>query len=135
MGYPSQFILNCLSFFQYALMFFFVTLTFYEGILICLFVCIVFQHNFPRTLEALVLHLLSPVGAEVLTRKFDEIDQQNTEENRYLSIILGVNPDLVVLCYVVTLASLLFFFMVSGTNSTRYSMGFLITNLQQWMLF
>ncbi|CAI0434051.1 unnamed protein product [Linum tenue] len=39
-------------------------------------------HSFPRTLEALVLHLLSPVGAEVLTRKFDEIDQQSTEEHR-----------------------------------------------------
>ncbi|KDP21397.1 hypothetical protein JCGZ_21868 [Jatropha curcas] len=39
-------------------------------------------HNFPRTLEALILHLLSPVGAEVLTRKFDEMDQQNTEEER-----------------------------------------------------
>ena len=32
-----------------------------------------------------MLHLLSPVGAEVLTRKFDEIDQQNTEDDRYLS--------------------------------------------------
>ncbi|CAI0434053.1 unnamed protein product [Linum tenue] len=40
------------------------------------------MHSFPRTLEALVLHLLSPVGAEVLTRKFDEIDQQSTEEHR-----------------------------------------------------
>ncbi|XP_050203422.1 lysine-specific demethylase JMJ31 [Mercurialis annua] len=38
--------------------------------------------NFPRTLEALVLHLLSPIGAEVLTQKFDEMDQQNTEEDR-----------------------------------------------------
>ncbi|KAG4186766.1 hypothetical protein ERO13_A08G063900v2 [Gossypium hirsutum] len=49
-------------------------------------------HNFPRTLEALVLHLLSPVGAEVLTRKFDEIDQQNTEENRnkFYQIFYGV---------------------------------------------
>jgi lysine-specific demethylase 8 len=43
------------------------------------------QHNFPRTLDALILHLLSPVGAEVLTRKFDEIDQQTTEGDRYLS--------------------------------------------------
>ncbi|KAH1227391.1 Lysine-specific demethylase JMJ30 [Glycine max] len=40
------------------------------------------QHNFPRTLEALVLHVLSPVGAEVLTRKFDEMDQQTLEEDR-----------------------------------------------------
>ncbi|KAG6783876.1 hypothetical protein POTOM_009558 [Populus tomentosa] len=39
------------------------------------------QHNFPRTLDALILQLLSPVGAEVLTWKFDEIDQQITEGN------------------------------------------------------
>ncbi|XAR58580.1 tRNAPhe (7-(3-amino-3-carboxypropyl)wyosine37-C2)-hydroxylase [Bertholletia excelsa] len=39
-------------------------------------------HNFPRTLEALILHLLSPVGAEVLTRKFDEMDQLTSEEDR-----------------------------------------------------
>ncbi|KAJ1385542.1 JmjC domain [Sesbania bispinosa] len=39
-------------------------------------------HNFPRTLEALVLHVLSPVGAEVLTRKFDEMDNQTLEEDR-----------------------------------------------------
>lgn len=45
-----------------------------------------FQYNFPRTLEALILHLLSPVGTEVLTRKFDEMDQQITEEDRYLLI-------------------------------------------------
>lgn len=45
----------------------------------------IFQHNFPRTLEALILHLLSPVGAEVLTRKFDEVDQNTTEDDRYLS--------------------------------------------------
>ncbi|XVF80847.1 hypothetical protein PTKIN_Ptkin15bG0107800 [Pterospermum kingtungense] len=43
---------------------------------------ITFQHNFPRTLEALILHLLSPVGAEVLMLKFDEIDQQKTKEDR-----------------------------------------------------
>lgn len=42
-----------------------------------------FQHNFPRTLEALILHMLSPVGAEVLTQKFDGIDQQTSEEDRY----------------------------------------------------
>ncbi|KAK4281212.1 hypothetical protein QN277_012734 [Acacia crassicarpa] len=38
--------------------------------------------NFPKTLEALVLHVLSPVGAEVLTRKFDEMDQQTLAEDR-----------------------------------------------------
>ncbi|ESQ41996.1 hypothetical protein EUTSA_v10013262mg [Eutrema salsugineum] len=37
---------------------------------------------FPRTLEALILHMLSPVAAEVLTQKFDEIDQQTGEEDR-----------------------------------------------------
>ncbi|XWS31519.1 hypothetical protein CRYUN_Cryun23aG0083500 [Craigia yunnanensis] len=49
-------------------------------------------HNFPRTLEALILHLLSPVGAEVLTRKFDEIDKQNTEEdrNKFYQVFYGV---------------------------------------------
>ncbi|GMI73798.1 hypothetical protein like AT5G19840 [Hibiscus trionum] len=49
-------------------------------------------HNFPRTLEALILHLLSPVGAEVLTRKFDEIDQQNTEDdrNKFYQVFYGV---------------------------------------------
>lgn len=39
-------------------------------------------HSFPRTLEALILHMLSPVGAEVLTRKFDELDQHLTDEER-----------------------------------------------------
>ncbi|KAL5068165.1 hypothetical protein RYX36_019052 [Vicia faba] len=38
--------------------------------------------SFPRTLEALVLHVLSPVGIEVLTRKFDEMDEQVLEEDR-----------------------------------------------------
>ncbi|KAL0784729.1 hypothetical protein Bca101_000974 [Brassica carinata] len=37
---------------------------------------------FPRTLEALIIHMLSPVAAEVLTQKFDEIDQQSGEEDR-----------------------------------------------------
>uniref|UniRef100_A0A2P2MTY2 Hypoxia-inducible factor 1 alpha inhibitor n=1 Tax=Rhizophora mucronata TaxID=61149 RepID=A0A2P2MTY2_RHIMU len=41
-----------------------------------------FQHNFRRTLEVLILHLLSPVGAEVLTRKFDEMDQLTSQESR-----------------------------------------------------
>ncbi|KAJ0974075.1 hypothetical protein J5N97_016040 [Dioscorea zingiberensis] len=39
-------------------------------------------HYFPRTLEALVLHMLSPISAEVLTRKFDEMDQQTTKEQQ-----------------------------------------------------
>ncbi|PWA39218.1 2-oxoglutarate (2OG) and Fe(II)-dependent oxygenase superfamily protein [Artemisia annua] len=39
------------------------------------------QH-FPRTLEGLLLHLVSPVGAEVLTRKFDEMDQLIAEQDR-----------------------------------------------------
>ncbi|CAO1946163.1 unnamed protein product [Urochloa humidicola] len=39
-------------------------------------------HTFPRTLEALVLNMLGPVGAEILTRKFDEIDQQSTKEEQ-----------------------------------------------------
>ncbi|XP_022771160.1 uncharacterized protein LOC111314264 isoform X2 [Durio zibethinus] len=49
-------------------------------------------HNFPRTLEALILHLLSPVGAEVLTRKFDDIDKQNSEEhrNKFYQVFYGV---------------------------------------------
>ncbi|XP_004290635.1 PREDICTED: uncharacterized protein LOC101308336 isoform X2 [Fragaria vesca subsp. vesca] len=38
--------------------------------------------NFPRTLEALILHMLTPVGAEVLTRKFEEMDELNTKEDR-----------------------------------------------------
>lgn len=45
-------------------------------------VLIAMAHNFPRTLEALILHLLSPVGAEVLTRKFDEIDKLTSEEDQ-----------------------------------------------------
>eukprot|EP00268_Persea_americana_P032763 TRINITY_DN3232_c0_g1_i10.p1 TRINITY_DN3232_c0_g1~~TRINITY_DN3232_c0_g1_i10.p1 ORF type:complete len:105 (-),score=23.14 TRINITY_DN3232_c0_g1_i10:332-646(-) len=40
------------------------------------------QRNFPRTLEALILHVLTSVGAEVLTRKFDEMDQQTTKEEQ-----------------------------------------------------
>ena len=43
-----------------------------------------FQRYFPRTLEALILHMLSPVAAEVLTQKFDEIDQQSGEEDRFV---------------------------------------------------
>ncbi|XP_022771163.1 uncharacterized protein LOC111314264 isoform X5 [Durio zibethinus] len=54
--------------------------------------CLVTKHNFPRTLEALILHLLSPVGAEVLTRKFDDIDKQNSEEhrNKFYQVFYGV---------------------------------------------
>ncbi|XP_073141034.1 lysine-specific demethylase JMJ31 isoform X1 [Henckelia pumila] len=35
-------------------------------------------HNFPRTLEAFILHALSPVGSEVLTKKFEQLDQTIT---------------------------------------------------------
>ncbi|RZC78631.1 hypothetical protein C5167_002856 [Papaver somniferum] len=37
-------------------------------------------HNFPRMLEALILQMLSPASAEVLTRKFDELDQLTSQE-------------------------------------------------------
>ncbi|KAL5792857.1 hypothetical protein ACOSP7_001451 [Xanthoceras sorbifolium] len=52
-------------------------------------------HNFPRTLEALILHLLSPVGAEVLTRKFDEMDRQVSEEDRskFYQVFYGAFDD------------------------------------------
>ncbi|KAJ0113280.1 hypothetical protein Patl1_03294 [Pistacia atlantica] len=57
--------------------------------------CYSFQQNFPRTLEALILHMLSPVGAEVLTRKFDEMDQQTSEEdrNKFYEIFYGAFDD------------------------------------------
>lgn len=42
-----------------------------------------FQHNFLLTWEALILHLLSPMDAEVLTY---EIDKQNKEEDWYMLI-------------------------------------------------
>uniref|UniRef100_A0A0D9YFM0 JmjC domain-containing protein n=1 Tax=Oryza glumipatula TaxID=40148 RepID=A0A0D9YFM0_9ORYZ len=38
--------------------------------------------TFPRTLEALVVNMLGPIGAEILTRKFDEMDQQATKEQQ-----------------------------------------------------
>ncbi|CAA6653717.1 unnamed protein product [Spirodela intermedia] len=38
-------------------------------------------HSFPRTLEALILQSLSPLAAEILTRKFDELDQQTSKKN------------------------------------------------------
>ncbi|KAF9618598.1 hypothetical protein IFM89_002293 [Coptis chinensis] len=52
-------------------------------------------YNFPRTLETLILHVLSPVGAEVLTRKFEEIDQQIIieERNEFYQIFYGVFDD------------------------------------------
>ncbi|KAL8138982.1 hypothetical protein V2J09_004983 [Rumex salicifolius] len=43
---------------------------------------LVMVHKFPRTLEALILHLLSPVGAEALTRKFEEMDKKVDEDDR-----------------------------------------------------
>ncbi|KAL6978575.1 hypothetical protein U1Q18_020241 [Sarracenia purpurea var. burkii] len=53
------------------------------------------SHNFPRTLEALILHLLSPVGAEVITRKFDEMDQLTAEEdrNKFYQVFYGAFDD------------------------------------------
>ncbi|GMN48863.1 hypothetical protein TIFTF001_018030 [Ficus carica] len=52
-------------------------------------------HNFPRTLEALILHLLSPVAAEVLTRKFDELDRLITEDdrNKFYQVFYGAFDD------------------------------------------
>lgn len=52
-------------------------------------------YNFPRTLEGLILHLLSPVGAEVLTRKFDEMDRQTSEKNRnkFYQVFYGAFDD------------------------------------------
>lgn len=47
-----------------------------------------FQHTFPRTLEALVLNMLEPVGAEILTRKFDMMDQQTTSEEQLVLLFL-----------------------------------------------
>lgn len=51
--------------------------------------------NFPRTLEALILHLLSPVGAEVLTEKFDQMDQLTAEEdrNKFYQVFYGAFDD------------------------------------------
>ncbi|XP_031287115.1 uncharacterized protein LOC116145821 isoform X2 [Pistacia vera] len=58
-------------------------------------VSLAMAQNFPRTLEALILHMLSPVGAEVLTRKFDEMDQQTSEEdrNKFYEIFYGAFDD------------------------------------------
>lgn len=51
---------------------------------LCVLSCNSFQRYFPRTLEALILHMLSPIAAEVLTQKFDEIDQHTGEEDRFV---------------------------------------------------
>ncbi|XP_038897539.1 uncharacterized protein LOC120085567 isoform X2 [Benincasa hispida] len=58
-------------------------------------VLLTMANNFPRTLEALILHLLSPVGAEVLTRKFDQMDQRNTKEDqkRFYEVFYGSFDD------------------------------------------
>ncbi|XP_031113134.1 uncharacterized protein LOC116016840 [Ipomoea triloba] len=58
-------------------------------------VFVAMAHNFPRTLEALVLHALSPLGAEILTRKFEEMDQIVAEEDRnhFYQIFYGVFDD------------------------------------------
>ncbi|XP_073115644.1 lysine-specific demethylase JMJ31 isoform X2 [Elaeis guineensis] len=45
-------------------------------------ILLVMVNHFPRTLEALILHMLSPTAAEVLTRKFDEMDQLSTKEQQ-----------------------------------------------------
>ncbi|XP_010535927.1 PREDICTED: uncharacterized protein LOC104811069 isoform X2 [Tarenaya hassleriana] len=45
-------------------------------------VLLAMARHFPRTLEGLILHMLSPIAAEVLTQKFDEMDQQIGEEDR-----------------------------------------------------
>ncbi|XP_038973780.1 uncharacterized protein LOC103697031 isoform X2 [Phoenix dactylifera] len=45
-------------------------------------ILLVLVHHFPRSLEALILHMLSPTAAEVLTRKFDGMDQQTTKEQQ-----------------------------------------------------
>ncbi|XP_060181128.1 lysine-specific demethylase JMJ31 isoform X2 [Lycium barbarum] len=50
---------------------------------------------FPRTLEALVLHGLTPVGSEILTRKFEEMDQliSGEDQNQFYQILYGVFDD------------------------------------------
>uniref|UniRef100_A0A804QZK3 JmjC domain-containing protein n=1 Tax=Zea mays TaxID=4577 RepID=A0A804QZK3_MAIZE len=51
-------------------------------------------HTFPRTLENLILNMLG-VGAEILTRKFDEMDQQTTkeEQSEFYKIFYSVFDD------------------------------------------
>ncbi|CAI9107755.1 OLC1v1007191C1 [Oldenlandia corymbosa var. corymbosa] len=55
-------------------------------------VLFIMANNFPRTLEALILHVLSPVAAEVLTRKFEQMDELINEEDRneFYKILYGV---------------------------------------------
>ncbi|KMZ75916.1 Transcription factor jumonji (JmjC) domain-containing protein-like [Zostera marina] len=45
-------------------------------------ILLVMVQNFPRTLEAFVLHTLSPIAADILTRKFEEIDKKITKEHQ-----------------------------------------------------
>lgn len=88
-----------------------------------------FQNNFPRTLEALVLHVLSPVGAEVLTRKFDEMDEQALEGDRYFLICtnsISVSRGFKKITPVIVAA-----FLITGINSMRFSTVHLMTSLQQ----
>lgn len=43
---------------------------------------LVMVNQFPRTLEALIIHGLSPIGAEIMTRKFDEMDKEVAKEEQ-----------------------------------------------------
>ncbi|KAJ4792436.1 2-oxoglutarate (2OG) and Fe(II)-dependent oxygenase superfamily protein [Rhynchospora pubera] len=45
-------------------------------------ILLVIAECFPRTLEALILHMLGPAAAEVLTRKFDEMEPLFTKEQQ-----------------------------------------------------
>ncbi|WOK91771.1 F-box protein [Canna indica] len=47
------------------------------------------------TLEALILHSLTPKGAEILTRKFEEMDQQinKEEQSEFYRLFYGVFDD------------------------------------------
>ncbi|EPS66246.1 hypothetical protein M569_08531, partial [Genlisea aurea] len=58
-------------------------------------VILAIAHNFPRTLEAFVLHALSPVGAEVLTRKFEHMDHISSGEegDQFYQTFYGVFDD------------------------------------------
>lgn len=86
--------------------------------------------------------MLTPVGAEVLTRKFEEMDELNTKEDRYrLLFFLGLH------CYRLILFHQLLrkvktcmfqynlLFIISATDSTRFSMNHSMTSLLQWMQF
>ncbi|KAK6940765.1 Cupin-like domain 8 [Dillenia turbinata] len=66
----------------------------FEPLILC-DVLLAMVHKFPRTLEALIIHSLSPVGAEVLTRRFDEMDKQLTEDDRneFYQLFYGVFDD------------------------------------------